>query len=238
MKRTTLILDKKSIELLVDIRQSITAVENAFKEYGKNRVQMPAKIYLHLDKHNGDFRAMPAHIERLHKAALKWVNVHPNNKKYGLPSVMAVIILSDPANGYPLCIMDGTYATNMRTGAAGAVAAKYLARKNAHTIGLIGCGAQAQTQLLMLNELFNIHEVRVWGHDISYVKGFLKAMKHLKLKIVPVQTPELCVRESDIIVTTTPSRKPLVRFEWLKKARILMLSVLMLKVNRSLIQKF
>lgn len=217
MRRKTLILDKKSIAGLVDFKQSITAIENAFREYSKGRVQMPSKIYLHLDKYNGDFRAMPAYIERLDRAALKWVNVHPGNKKHFLPSVMAVIILSDPANGFPLCIMDGTYATNIRTGAAGAVAAKYLARKNSHIIGLVGCGEQAKTQLYMLNELFDIREVRVWGHEKNYIKKFLRDLKWMNLAMLSAYSIKKCVQNCDIIATTTPSRNPLVRLPWLKE---------------------
>ena len=148
MKRhMTLVLGKKDIKRLVDIKKSIKVVEDAFREYARGNVLMPAKIYLHLDRYSGDFRAMPACIEKLGKCALKWVNVHPGNKTFRLPTVMAVNILSDPRNGLPLCIMEGAYATSLRTGAAGAVAAKYLARVDSKVIGLVGCGVQAKTQL-------------------------------------------------------------------------------------------
>ncbi|MDP3787549.1 MAG: ornithine cyclodeaminase family protein, partial [Candidatus Omnitrophota bacterium] len=155
----TLILDKKDVAESVDIESAIKAVEGVFKEYGFGRTQMPPKIYLHMDKYNGDFRAMPAYVERLNKSVLKWVNVYPGNRRYGLPTVMAVIILSDPRNGLPLCIMEGAYATNLRTGAAGAVAAKYLARRDSRIIGMVGCGAQARTQLRALRKIFDIKEV-------------------------------------------------------------------------------
>lgn len=217
MKRyKTLILKRSDIEKLVDIKKSIQVIETAFKEYGSDRVQMPAKIYLHLDRYRGDFRAMPAFIERLKRCALKWVNVHPRNKALGLPAVMAVIVLSDPRNGFPLSIMDGTYATNLRTGAAGGVAAKHLARKDSRIVGLVGCGAQARTQLQALKGLFNISEVKVWGHKDSYVKDFIKDMKRLRLKLVATKDIRDCVLDSDIVVTTTPSRKPLIKLKWLK----------------------
>ena len=80
-------------------------------------------------------------------AGIKWVNVHPDNRQHGLPTVMATILLNDPATGKPLAVMDGTYVTDMRTGAAGGVAAKYLA-KSVATVGLIGSGQQAWTQML------------------------------------------------------------------------------------------
>lgn len=217
MAKKTLILSRKSIEKLVNMKKSIQAIESAFREYGLNRVQMPAKIYLYLNRYNGDFRAMPAYIERSERCAIKWVNVHPGNKKFGLPSVMAVIILNDPRNALPLCIMDGTYATGLRTGAAGGVAAKYLARKDSKVAALVGCGIQARAQLQALCELFDLQEVKVWGLKSSYVENFIKDMRKCKVNLVATERIKDCVVDSDVIVTTTPSRKPIVKLKWLKK---------------------
>jgi len=177
---------------------------------------MPAKIYLDLKKYSGDFRAMPAYLQGFDSCILKWVNVHPNNKTKGLPTVMGTIILSDPRTGYPLAIMDGTYATSLRTAAAGAVAAKYCANKDSHRVGLIGCGAQARTQLMALRLLFKINEVKVWGNKPSHSKKFVSQMKTKNEKMTTHQTVKECVGNCDIIVTTTPSRRPLVKFKWLK----------------------
>lgn len=216
-KHTTLILTGKDVADLIDMEKAITSVEYAFKEYGCGRTAMPAKIYLHLDKYNGDFRAMPAYIERLKKCAVKWVNVHPDNRKQGLPTIMAVIILSDPRNGLPLCIMEGAYATALRTGAAGGVAAKYLARSDSKIVGLVGCGVQARAQLEALRTLFDIEEVVVWSYDLMCARDFVRDTKKENLNITVSETIEGCVRDSDIVVTTTPSRKPIVKFEWLKE---------------------
>ena len=212
----TLILNKKQVAGLVDMKAAIKAMEDVFREYGLGRTDMPPKIYLRLPEHGGDFRAMPASVKRLDKCVLKWVNVHPDNRRFGLPSVMAVIILSDPRNGLPLCVMSGGYPTNMRTGAAGGVAAKYLARKNSRVAGMVGCGAQARTQLLALLNLFKLKEVKVWGFEPREAKDFIRGMKRAKVKFTSTEEIEDCVRGSDIIVTTTPSRRPLVKFEWLK----------------------
>ena len=124
----TLILDAKTIKNLVTIKDALSSIEKVFKRFGQNKIQMPAKLYIHLDRHKGDFRAMPAYVDGLTGCGIKWVNVHPENKRKGLPTVMAIIILSDPETGFPLCVMDATYATALRTGAAGGVAAKHLAR--------------------------------------------------------------------------------------------------------------
>ncbi len=213
----TLILDRKTIKGLISVKESIAAIEEAFRLHGEGKVEMPPKVYLRLDKYRGDFRAMPALIERLGRCAIKWVNVHPWNRRLGLPTVMAIIILSDPSCGFPLCIMDGTYATDLRTGAAGGVAARYLARKDSERIGLVGCGAQGRAQLRALDALFNIKQVNVWGHERSYVRGFIKDMKGLKVNLRVAESVQDCVKDCDIVVTTTPSRRPLVKLKWLKK---------------------
>lgn len=211
----TLLLDKKTIINLVDIKESIKAVEYSFKQLGRGKVKMPSKLYLCLDRHNGDFRAMPAYMEGLDTCGMKWVNVHLGNKKLGLPTVMAVIILNDPKTGFPLCIMDGTYITRLRTGASGAVAARYLARSDSNRIGLVGCGVQARSQLVCLNEIFRISEVKVWGPDGSLAEKFIKDMVDLPCK--RAKDIQSCVEDTDIIVTTTPSRRPLVKLAWVNE---------------------
>jgi alanine dehydrogenase len=213
----TLILSEKEVKQLVGIKSAIKTIEETFSEYGKGKTQMPAKIYLHLPKYNGDFRAMPAYIERSGACSLKWVNVHPQNKKFNLPTVMATIILSDPKNGYPLLIMAGSYATALRTGAAGAVAIKYLARKDAQIVGMVGSGIQAEYQLKCLLEIMHPKEIRVWAKFSAEAKSFIGKMKKSNLKFTIAKNIKDCVIASDIVITTTPSRKPLVKFEWLKK---------------------
>lgn len=213
--KKTLILGRRDVEKLIDIKQAIGAVEEAFRQYGLGRAQMPAKIYLDLKKFSSDFRAMPAYVEKFKIVTLKWVNAHPLNPKRGLPSVMAVIIVSDPKTGFPLCIMDGTLATSIRTGAGGAVAAKYLARRNSCVAGLVGCGAQARTQLAALREIFPIKEVRIWGHEKPLIERFIREMKRSAETMIPAADIKECVAGCDIVVTATPSRKPIVKSEWI-----------------------
>lgn len=214
--RKTLILTRRQVSRLIDMPLALEAVRSAFILYGKGRVEMPPKIYLQLKKHSGDFRAMPAYLEGLESAGLKWVNVHPGNRDFGLPAVMAVIILSDPKTGFPLAIMDGTLITNLRTGAAGGIAAKCLARKDSSTVGLVGCGVQAKAQLLALKEFFRISSVFVWGLRFKQAKIFLQETRYLGLKMQVKDNIRDCVKDADIIVTTTPSRKPLVKSDWIK----------------------
>lgn len=214
----TLILTRRDVSQVLDIKQSIVSVEKVFKEYALKKAFMPPKVYLRVDKYHGDFRAMPAFSDGLKAACVKWVNVHPGNKSIGLPTVMGVIILSDPKTGFPLCIMDGTYVTSIRTAAAGAVAAKYLARKDSKIVALVGCGVQAGSQLLALKEVVKIREVYVYGPEEKLIKNFIKDVKKFcPCPIFASKNVESCVKDADIIVTTTPSRKPLVYLKWLKK---------------------
>jgi alanine dehydrogenase len=217
----TILLSDKEIKDLISMRDVMDAVELAFREKGFGRVQMPPKMYLTFGKYNGDLRVMPSYIERMDISAVKVVNVHPNNReKYGLPTVMAVIILVDPKNGFPIAIMGGKTITDMRTGAAGGVAARYLARKDSRVVGFVGAGDQARTQLAALLEVFgSFDEVRVWSRSEEARMRFKDEMTmkygHL-CKIIAVQSIKEAVNGADIIVTATPSRMPLVMDEWVQ----------------------
>lgn len=192
-------------------------MEKAFKAKGLGKVQMPPKSYIFFQKYEGDFRVMPAYVESLSAAGVKIVNVHPKNRvKYGLPTVMALIVLLDPKTGAPLSVMDGTVITNIRTGAAGAVAAKYLARKNSKIVGLVGAGVQARTQLEALAEVFEIEEARVNDVSMREARRFAEEMeKRAGVRIKVERETRSAVEGSDIVVTTTPSRRPIVFDEWI-----------------------
>src|SRR5438105_678803 len=126
----TLILSHSDVRSVIAMKEAVPAIEQAFAAHANGTAKMPSKVYLSLDQHHGDFRAMPAYFPDPPTAGVKWVNSHPKNpEKHGLPAVMAVYVLSDPDTAAPLAIMDGTVLTAARTGAAAAVASKYLAKK-------------------------------------------------------------------------------------------------------------
>jgi alanine dehydrogenase len=191
------------------------SVELAFKQKGYGRVQMPAKSYLHYKKYNGDLRTMPSYLEELDVSAVKIVNVHPDNpSKHGLPTVMAVVVLVDPATGCPIAIMGGTGVTYMRTGAAGGVAAKYLARKDSRIVGFVGAGTQARSQLMGLVEVFKkFEEIRVYDKSkdaqLRFVTDAEKSYPG-NFEIVASENVKEATAEADIVVTATPSREPIV----------------------------
>ncbi len=198
----------------------LEVVELAFRELALGHVQMPPKVYLNFQEYNGDLRTMPSYLERLNIAAVKVVNAHPDNpRRYGLPTVMATILLLDPKNGQLQSIMGGARVTAMRTGAAGGIAAKYLAIRDPRTVGFVGAGTQARTQLLALLVVFpGLREIRVWDMQPQAATVFAEEIKHgnEKVQVVPVETVQDAVEGADIVVTTTPSRKPLVSNEWVE----------------------
>jgi len=218
----TLLLTEKDVKQLLSMDEVMKAVESAFKEKGLNRVQMPAKLYLFYKKYYGDLRAMPSYIEGMDISAVKVVNVHPDNRaKYNLPTVMATIILIDPRTGAPLAIMGGTWITDMRTGASGGVAAKYLARKDSRIVGFVGAGAQSKTQLMGLLTLYEkLEEVRVWSRTKETREKFVAEMQPASkgiARMLSVGSVREAVEGADIVVTTTPSRGPVVSEQWVSE---------------------
>jgi len=215
---STRVLTQRDLARLVDVRLAIRVVRGAFQAMARGEAVMPPKVYLPLAPY-GDFRAMPAWIKRPAAAGLKWVNVHPGNPRRGLPTVMGLIIINDPATGIPWAILDGVLITQLRTAAAGAVAAQALARPDSRVMGLLGCGAQAPAQLLALNEVFQLRRIKVWGYHPGEAQRFCRQMRRRlpRVRFEACATVESCVRDTEVLVTLTPSRHPLVKREWLRE---------------------
>ena len=216
MKPITLLLTQREIVQLVDVKTALRVVRSAFIAMARGETVMPPKLYLPLP-HESDFRAMPAYVRRPPACGMKWVNVHPQNQRRGLPTVMAIVVINDPNTGVPLAVMDGLFLTKLRTAASAAVAAQALARRTSHTVGLVGCGAQADAQLLALKAVFQLTRVKVWGYLDGEAQRFCRRMRRLIPRVVfePCGTIERCVRDVEILVTLTPSRRPLVKRAWL-----------------------
>ncbi len=209
---STLVIGKKDVEKVISMPAVIAALEEALKK----PFRMPPKVYLGVPEHAGDFRAMPCFQEP--RTVLKWVSVYPNNPKQGLPTVIAAIILCDASTGFPLAVMDGTLITAYRTGAIGGLAAKWMARPEPKTMGIIGAGVQAGTQLIATDHVLRLEEARVFDRSDSQAKKFIQGvLEKVKCRIVPVDSAEKAVAGADIIATCTPSRVPIVFNEWVKE---------------------
>ncbi len=220
MEKNTIILNKSNVEELIKMDEVIRSVETAFAEEANFNVDMPAKKYLYFnqncEKSPGDLRIMPCSVIGS-VAGVKAVNVHPENpERFNLPTVMAVIELIDPDNGYPLAILDGTSITNMRTGAAAGVATKYLAREDSENIGFVGSGVQALLSFLALNEVMEIKEIKISSRTLETRENLASMIReNYEINVKAVETVKEAVNGMDIVTTTTPSRTPLVLSKWI-----------------------
>lgn len=210
-------LSEKDVQGLLNMKETLKAVENVFLLQGKNKVQLPSKIYLDFEPFGGDLRAMPAYVKSTPPAAgVKIVNSNALNPAKGLPAVSGIMVFNDPKTGLPLGVFAAGNLTSMRTGAAGGIAAKFLARPDSSTVGLIGCGKQAATQLEALSLLFKLKKVLVWGVTLKESTAFSALMKKkFSLDFIPCENVEQAC-DADILVTTTPVHKPIVKKEWVR----------------------
>jgi ornithine cyclodeaminase/alanine dehydrogenase-like protein (mu-crystallin family) len=186
----------------------IDALEAAFREKGQGRVEMPPKPGIHPGGGDNFIHAMPAYIPSMNSAGVKWVSGFPDNSRRGLPYITGLLILNDVETGLPLAVMDCVWITAMRTGAATAVAAKYLARPESSVVGILGCGVQGRTNVQALQVLFPLE--RVMAYDVSAEVGRRyvgEVSERFDLEVVAVSSPRAAVAGCDIVVTAGPILK-------------------------------
>jgi ornithine cyclodeaminase/alanine dehydrogenase len=187
----------------------VAAVECVFREKGEGRVEMPPKPGVHTLP-DAFLHAMPAYIPAQKAVGMKWVGGYPQNRERKLPYITGLLILNDAESGVPLSVMDCVWITAKRTGAATMVAAKYLARAESQTVGILGCGVQGRSNLEALQVGFKLTTVRAYDIDRDACEAYAREMSaQLGLEVIAVADPELAVRGSDIVVTAGPIlRKP------------------------------
>lgn len=196
------LLTLSQVRDLVQMETAVRAVEDAFAAHGRGETQMPPKVYLDFPKHNGDLRAMPAAMGA--SAGLKWVNSHPDNPaKHNLPSVMGLYVLSDPETAVPLAVLDATLLTAVRTGAAAAVASAYLAQRS-QTLGVVGCGVQAD--FLVEAHRVRSPEIEVVAADKDRTAAE-RVARRWKGRVGQVEEAAAC----DIVCAATPSRRAVIQ---------------------------
>ena len=216
--RKTLILGRTDMMGLLTPADYVACVEQAYRMHGEGRYYMDPKGHIVLDKYPGEWEAMPSYIEEPEAAACKWVSIRERNReKYDLPTVFSILIYTHPETGFPLAICDGSYHTVMRTGAAAAVSAKWLARKDSKRLAIVGAGHMAEGTLATCNEIFAWDDVRVWSRTAATLEAFMASQqpKFPDLTIRPSTDLEAVVRGADVVVTVTPARGPIVKDAWI-----------------------
>jgi ornithine cyclodeaminase/alanine dehydrogenase len=218
---SVLYLSRKDVETIaLPMQEIIDALEAMFKEKGAGRTEMPPKPGIHT-RPDAFIHAMPAYIPSLQSAGMKWVSGYPDNQRRGLPYITGLLLLNDPETGIPIAIMDCTWITAKRTGAATAVAAKYLARPESATIGIVACGVQGRSNLEALSCLFKITKVKAYDLYPEIAERYAREMSEaLNLDVEPVKNLPEAVKGLDMVVTSGPilkNPKPLIERSWLAR---------------------
>ena len=204
-----LYLSQADVEAVgLSMAEIIKALEDAFREKGEGRVEMPPKPGIHPGQGDNFIHAMPAYIPALKSAGVKWVSGFPENYKRGLPYITGLLILNDVETGLPISVMDCAWITAMRTGAATAVAARHLARPESTVVGVLGCGVQGRTNVEALRVLFPLEQVIAYDVNAEAALTYAKEMKErFGLKVTVVSKPQEAVTGCDLVVTAGPILK-------------------------------
>lgn len=211
-----LVLSAADVKKLVDMRAIIGAVEDAFRAYGKGTSKLAPITLCLIDKYEGELEIKSGYVDEFCSATKILLYYKDNPSKHGIPALSGTIVLNDIHNGKPFAVLDGAYITANRTGAAGAVAAKYLARPDSETVGVIGAGVQGRAQVRALNELFKIKTVKVYDIDNRRVNDYVKEMSaQYPFRIEKAESPAEAVMNADIVLTVTTSTKPIVQNQWI-----------------------
>jgi ornithine cyclodeaminase/alanine dehydrogenase-like protein (mu-crystallin family) len=201
------------------MQEIIDLLEKAFMDKGHGKVEMPPKPGVHTMP-DAFIHAMPAYIPSMRSAGIKWVSGYPENFKRGLPYITGLLILNDVETGIPYAVMDCIWITAKRTGAASALSAKYLARPESATVGILACGVQGRTNLEALACLFPVERVHAYDVLPEVQEKFVADMSgQFNFEVVGVKEPKQAVVESDLVVTSGPILKhptPTIEKDWLR----------------------
>ncbi len=208
-----IILKKDDICKIFSMKEAIKACKDALRIYSEGGSSIPLRTNLDIAGKGGQSLYMPGYAQEANALGIKIVSVYPNNVKRGLTAVPSTMVLLDEETGMMNSIMDGTYLTQIRTGAVSGAATDILARKDSSVFALIGTGGQAESQLDAVLSVRDIQEVRIHSKNVEHAKKFADRMKEkLKfkpsIKIAAVLSSKEAIDGADIITTVTTSMQP------------------------------
>jgi ornithine cyclodeaminase/alanine dehydrogenase len=212
-----LILTREDVRAVVSMQDAIGVLEQTFRELGAGEAIMPTRIAMEAQEANGFMLAMPAYLKRTGALGVKVVSSYPDNPRtVGMPTIQAVILYYDGATGERLALMEGTYLTALRTGATSGLATKYLANADSHVAGVIGSGAQAETQLEAVCSVRKITGARVYSLTPAHAASFAERMSsRVGIEVRPVSEAKEAVEGCSIVITATSSKIPVLSGHWL-----------------------
>jgi ornithine cyclodeaminase len=211
------IVEEAALRATVTSELAVRVIREAFRADGEGRAHVPAVINLEMQSARGEFHVKTAHIEGVPHVAVKIASGFYDNPSRGLPSGSGMMAVFDADTGLPAALLlDNGFLTDIRTGAAGAVAAEVLARRDVEVVGIIGSGLQARWQLRCLREVRSFDRVVAWSPTRERLARYCAEMREEGFDMTAASNAEEVCRAADLLVTTTPSRAPLVREAWLR----------------------
>lgn len=212
-----LLLSEREVQSLIDIDELITALEQAHIQYSTGKAVMPVRLVVPLPQIQGRITSMPGYLDQDHSLGMKVVTYFQNNEKQGLPAILATIMLFSAETGKMIAVMDGTCITTIRTACASALATRVLANPETPVLGVIGAGVQARAHIRALSCVRNLSRIKIYspsGASGRKIKADLEEEIGIKIDIMP--SAEQTVRDSDLVVTVSTAKEPVLKSEWLK----------------------
>jgi ornithine cyclodeaminase/alanine dehydrogenase-like protein (mu-crystallin family) len=206
-----LVLNEAEVRELITMADLIAAMESALAAFSSGEVVQPVRTVLDLADRHAFFGLMPAYVPSMPAMGAKLVTVYHSNLERGLPSHLATILLFDPATGALDAILDGRYITEARTAAVSAVSAKKLARKDAHTLAILGSGVQARSHFEALRLVRDFKQVRAWSPTRAHLDAFCR-----ETGAAAMSSAEAAVRDADVVALTTASPTPVTESAWVQ----------------------
>lgn len=203
-----LILTGSEVQVAISMTDAVASVKRAFAALSTGRADVPLRLSIPEPKYDGTTLVMPGYVPDDDALAVKIASVHHQNRDKQLPVIHAVVVLIDPSTGQPLAMMDGSYLTALRTGAASGAATDLLARPDARAAAVFGAGTQGRMQLLGICAVRAIERVWLFDPNPHKVEALKREMRDLGPEIIAARTPSEAVTEADIICTATTSMTP------------------------------
>lgn len=207
------VFDEEAIKAAVKEPEALASAETAFRALAEDRVELPPPVGLHLPQADGEVHIKSACVLGSAVFAVKVASGFYRNPERGLPTGSGLILVFDAGTGFPLALLqDGGYLTELRTAAAGALAACLLTADALETVAVLGTGVQARFQLRALARVRSWDRLVAWSPDPSHVAQYCQEMeRQLGVKCEPAAEADAAVRGADLVITVTPSRTPLIR---------------------------
>jgi alanine dehydrogenase len=212
-----LLLSEKQVQGLIDVDELIAALEDAHRQYATGNAVMPVRLVVPLAQIQGRITSMPGFLNEDRALGMKVVTYFQENPKQGLPAILATIMLFSAETGKMIAAMDGSYITAIRTACASAMATKALANPRTSVLAILGAGVQARAHIAALTHVRKLEKIKIYSPSGTSAIALKKELEpQVKVTIEVAKSAVEAVRETDLVVTVTTAKEPILKQEWLK----------------------